>query len=199
MTKLLLAVVEDDDGVRDSLRVLLETRGYSVQEFLSGEQFLARAPEFSFDCVLLDIRLPDMSGLDVLGQLQHRGLQAAVIVMTGYGDVALAVAAMKAGARDFIEKPFTTDQIVRAVEDSLQGGAREQQPDAGIPPANLEVLTPREREVLQLLVEGLQNKMVARRLNISPRTAEVHRANIMRKLEASSFSHLIRMALASDL
>lgn len=199
MTELLLAVVDDDDGVRDSLRVLLETRGYSVREFRSGEQFLARAPEFSFDCVLLDVRLPDMSGLDILGQLQYRGLQTAVIVMTGYGDVALAVAAMKAGARDFIEKPFTSDQIVRAVEDCFQGGEREHQPDAGIPPANLQVLTPREREVLQLLVEGLQNKMVARRLNISPRTAEVHRANIMRKLEASSFSHLIRMALASDL
>lgn len=181
------------------MNALLNARGHSAMAFPSAEMFLARAHEFSFDCVLLDVRLPDMSGIDVLSELRRLGLQPAVIVMTGFGDVPLAVEAMKAGARDFIEKPFAADLIMSAVDSILQGDRQNRPAGDVTPAANLDILTPREREVLQLLVEGLQNKMVARRLNISPRTAEVHRANIMRKLDVSSFSHLIRMALASDL
>lgn len=201
MTERLLAVVDDDEGVRDSLAALFGAHGYRVVEFANAEGFLARAYELGFDCVLLDIRLPDMNGIQALDALRRQGLDPPVIIMTGFGDVPLAVSAMKAGACDFIEKPFPTASIIQAVDDAVAASKTEQQPSGigGVSTSKIDSLTPREREVLKLLVEGLQNKMVARRLNISPRTAEVHRANIMRKLDASSFSHLIRMALAANI
>ena len=181
------------------MHAVFESRGHGVAEFAAAGPFLAAVDDLNIGCLLLDVRLPDMDGLLVQKALQDRGKQVAVILMTGFGEVPLAVAAMKAGAVDFIEKPFQIEQIVRTVDEAIAGRQTEGASDGGTDvPEGLDVLTRREREVLDLLVEGLQNKMVARRLNISPRTAEVHRANIMRKMQATSFSHLIRLALAAD-
>ena len=200
MSKAVIAVVDDDEGVRDSLAALFEARGHVVATFATAQAFLTRIADLDLGCVLLDVRLPDMGGLDVQQRLRDKGLNVPVVIMTGYGDVALAVSAMKAGARDFIEKPFQSEQIGKAVEEALGSqSSAGRAADTRMAGPGIDVLTPRELEVLELLVEGLQNKMVARRLDISPSTAEVHRANIMRKLEAENFSHLIRIALAAGI
>ena len=191
-----LSVVDDDDAIRRSLSFLLKTSGFAVQVFEGGLPFLKAAAALEPGCVLLDVRMPDMDGLEVQRELRARGIMLPVIIMTGHGDIDMAVAAMKAGASDFIEKPFEKATLLACIESARKQsiatrgvGARAQEAQA-----RLNILTDREREVLDGLVEGLPNKTIAYDLGISPRTVEIHRANLMQKLEVRSLAEALRIA-----
>jgi len=194
-------VVDDDEAMRDSLSLLLETKGYVVKNFGSAPAFLAAAPLLPIGCLIVDIRMPEMDGLELQEQLKARMLGFPLIVITGYADVPLAVRAMKAGALDFIEKPFVPETIL----DSLSGAfsrlasPNERNPAATAAAEKLALLSPREREVLAGLLEGLPNKSIAYDLEISSRTVEIYRARVMGKMEARSLSELIRLALAAGM
>ena len=189
-------VVDDDEAIRRSLSFLLKTSGFAVQLFEGGMPFLKEAGHLAPGCVLLDVRMPDMDGLEVQRALRGRGVMLPVIIMTGHGDVDMAVQAMKAGASDFIEKPFEKAALLACIaaaqrqsvaERGLSARAMEAQ-------ARLNVLTDRERDVLNGLVDGLPNKTIAYDLGISPRTVEIHRANLMQKLEVRSLAEALRIA-----
>lgn len=191
-------VVDDDDSVRRSVGFMLKTSGYQVSSYASGTEILKNANDLRPGCVLLDIRMPDMDGLEVQEALRARGVALPVIIMTGHGDVPLSVRAMKAGAIDFIEKPFEKAVLLAAVEEGLATldratSARDRSKDAAV---RLQVLTQREREVLDGLARGLPNKTIAYDLGISPRTVEIHRANLMTKLGVRSLSEALRLAFA---
>jgi two-component system, LuxR family, response regulator FixJ len=194
-------VVDDDEAVRDSLSVLLEVNGYTSHAFSSAQEFLAAAPTLRPGCLIADIRMPRMDGLEMQQRLIERALPFPLIVVTGHGDVPLAVRAMKAGALDFIEKPFTAETILGGVKDALARLAepRAQDAVASTAAARLETLSPREREVMEGLLAGLPNKSIAYDLGISPRTVEIHRARVMDKMGARSLSELVRMGLAGGL
>ena len=194
-------IVDDDEAVRDSLSVLLDARGYIVRAFASAPEFLGLAPTLRPGCLIADIRMPEMDGLELQQHLAQRGLRFPLIVITGHGDVSLAVRAMKAGAIDFIEKPFAVETIITSAETALSalGEPRDQDPLAATAATRLALLTPREHEVLQGLLAGLPNKTIGYDLGISPRTVEIHRARIMDKMAARSLSELIRMSLAAGL
>jgi two-component system, LuxR family, response regulator FixJ len=195
----LIYIVDDDEAVRDSLSVLLESRNYIVRAFPSAVEFLAAAPTSRPGCLIADIRMPEMDGLELQQRLIERRLRFPLIIITGHGDVPLAVRAMKAGAIDFIEKPFAAETILNSVEAALARHSEpyDQNPLAATAATRLALLTPREREVLQGLLGGLPNKSIAYDLAISPRTVEIHRARIMDKMGARSLSELIRMSLAA--
>jgi two-component system, LuxR family, response regulator FixJ len=197
----LIYVVDDDEAVRDSLSLLLEARGYTVRTFPGAIEFLAAAPTLRPGCLIADIRMPGMDGLELQQRLIDRGLPFPLIVITGHGDVPLAVRAMKAGAIDFIEKPFAVEAILESAESALArlGETHEEDPLAKRAAERLHLLSPREREVLQGLLSGLPNKSIAYDLAISPRTVEIHRARVMEKMGARSLSELIRMSLAAGL
>ncbi|GLV20517.1 DNA-binding response regulator [Sphingobium sp. TomMM35A] len=189
-------VVDDDEAIRRSLSFLLKTSGYAVRLFEGGAAFLKEAAGLEPGCVLLDVRMPDIDGLEVQRELRARGVMLPVVIMTGHGDIDMAVAAMKAGASDFIEKPFEKAALLGCVEAArtlslAERGAGTRADDAR---ARLNVLTDREREVLDGLVEGLPNKTIAFDLGISPRTVEIHRANLMQKLEVKSLAEALRIA-----
>ncbi|MBV8402355.1 MAG: response regulator [Acetobacteraceae bacterium] len=192
-------IVDDDEAVRDSLSVLLESKAYTVGSFGSAPEFLAAASSLPFGCLIVDIRMPEMDGLELQQRLIERTLNFPMIVITGHGDVPLAVRAMKAGAVDFIEKPFTAEAIL----DGLQAAfgrleaSNEKDPAAVSAVEKLALLSPRERQVLAGLVAGLPNKSIAYDLAISPRTVEIHRARVMDKMGARSLSQLVRLALAA--
>jgi two-component system response regulator FixJ len=193
-------VVDDDEAVRDSVAVLLETAGYRVKVFESGRAFLEHTTSLPLGCALIDVRMPEIDGLTLQETLRARGVALPVIIMTGHGDVPMAVRAMRAGAADFIEKPFPDEVILDSVARALNQ-ARERQREAGEAAAvrgRLEALTPREREVLDQLVLGHPNKVIAINLDISPRTVEIHRARVMEKMHARSLSELVRMALSAS-
>jgi len=194
-------IVDDDDAVRDSLSVLLEAIGHSVRTFGMAKDFLDAAPTLPAGCLIVDIRMPEMDGLELQRALNEQALRFPVIVITGHGDVPLAVRAMKDGALDFIEKPFSTPTIMASIEAALSRMESAGQPDpiAEAALAKLELLSPREREVLEGLLAGLPNKTIAYDLAISPRTVEIHRARVMDKMGARSLSELIRLALAAGL
>jgi two-component system, LuxR family, response regulator FixJ len=191
-TDRLVFIVDDDEAVRDSLGLLLEAAGHSVQAFEAAQDALeacrARVPA----CIVTDVRMPEMDGLEFQEQLTAAGIQVPVIVMTGHADVPLAVRAMKAGAVDFIEKPFGDDVILTSIKGALKRKPRVTDPGLV---ERLESLTPREREVLELLVVGHPNKVIAHRLDISPRTVEIHRAHVMEKMKAKSLPELVRTAM----
>ena len=194
----LVHVVDDDDSVRRSVGFMLKTSGYKVCSYASGIEILKNAKELQDGCVLLDIRMPGMDGLEVQEALQERGVTLPVIIMTGHGDVPLSVRAMKAGAIDFIEKPFEKQVLISAVEEGFAtlkraDSAKDRSKDAAV---RLQVLTAREREVLDGLALGLPNKTIAYDLGISPRTVEIHRANLMTKLNVRSLSEALRLAFA---
>jgi len=193
-------IVDDDEAVRDSLSCLLEAKGYVVKSFGSALDFLAAAPALPIGCLIVDIRMPEMDGLELQERLKPCALGFPMIVITGHADVPLAVRAMKAGAVDFIEKPFASETIL----DSLAGvlfrlaSPNERDPATAAAAEKLALLSRREREVLARLLAGLPNKSIAYDLEISPRTVEIYRARVMGKMGARSLSELIRLALAAQ-
>ena len=197
----LIYIVDDDDAVRDSLEALLLAEGYETVGFASAEAFLAeRDPTCAASCCLLDIRMPGMDGLALLGKLREEPLSLPVVVMTGHGDVPMAVKAMKLGARDFIEKPFDTQSLLKTIKAARQSGqsgkAAMIDPDLA---DHIRRLTPREKDVLQQLVAGRSNKEAGLELGISPRTVEIHRARLMEKMTAGSLAELVRMAIEAGI
>jgi two-component system response regulator FixJ len=190
-------IIDDDEGLRESLAFLLRTAQLEVRSFDSAKTFLDALPDASVGCVITDIRMPDMSGIDLLRRLKELKVGVPVIVITGHGDVALAVEAMKIGAADFFEKPFNDDQLVASVRAALQ--QQQDQTKRGAERTEIEhrisTLSPREKDVLAGLIEGRANKQIAFDLGISPRTVEIYRANLMNKMQADSLSDLVRMAL----
>jgi two-component system, LuxR family, response regulator FixJ len=193
-------IVDDDDAIRDSLRLLLESVGLTrIVAYGSGRSFLDNASPQPGDCLVLDVCMPDIDGLELQAELSRRDVSLPIIVMTAHGDVPIAVRAMKAGAVDFIEKPFSDDVLIESVRRALVMAAsfdRESVERAAVR-ERLERLTVREREVFEGLVAGRPNKVIAHDLGISPRTVEIHRARVMDKMEARSLSALVRMAMAT--
>jgi two-component system response regulator FixJ len=194
-------IIDDDNAVRDSLSVQLESTGYEVASFPSAVGFLEIANSLQPGCVISDVQMPDMDGMELQQRLTDMKLDFPVVIVTGHADVALAVRAMKAGAVDFIEKPFDEDAILNSVQHAqTRFAAQRATAQAGATAREkLATLTPREREVFDEMVRGKQNKMIAYDLDISPRTVEVHRARVLEKLEARSLSELVRLALAAGL
>lgn len=197
--RLAVHILDDDMAVADSLRVLLEAAGFATQTHTSSTAFLAASPGLS-GCVLADVRMPGMDGLELPRQLNESGIPLPVVVMSGQGDIPMAVCAMKAGAVDFLEKPLAEVRLIDAVQRALdisrhQHEARATQAQARL---RLSSLTPREREVLNILVVGKPNKAIANELHTSPRTIEVHRARILRKLGVDSLPGLVRLTLAAQ-
>jgi len=192
-------VIDDDDAARDSLSVLLESVGYAVEAFPSARSFLNRAGGLAPGCALVDIRMPEMGGLELQAALKDKGVEVPIVFVTGHADVPVAVRAMRAGAIDFVEKPFEAEVILGAVERGLARAAERQQHAASTATARARVsqLTDREREVFDQLVEGHPNKVIAANLNISPRTVEIHRSRVMDKTGARSLSDLVRISLAA--
>ena len=196
----LVHLVDDDASVRRSVGFMLKTSGYQVQTYESGLDLLKRTIDLNPGCILLDIRMPGMDGLEVQQALQDNGVALPVVIMTGHGDVGLAVKAMKTGAVDFIEKPFEKDALLASLQEAFQRLSRKEatkdrKKDAEV---RLHALTPRERDVLDGLAQGLPNKTIAYDLGISPRTVEIHRANLMTKLAVRSLSEALRIAFAAQ-
>jgi len=192
-------LVDDEAAVRRSVGFMLKTSGFEVESFESGEAFLKAAPHLAPGCVLLDVRLGAMDGLAVQQALKDKGVVLPVIIITGHGDVGLAVRAMKAGAVDFLEKPFEKTAVIASLEQALRhnDGRAELNRLADQARAHLNGLTPRERDVLNGLVEGQSNKVIAYDLGISPRTVEIHRANLMSKLGVGSLSDALKIAFTA--
>ncbi len=197
MTDRLVHIIDDDAAMRDSLMFLLDTAGFRAAASESAQAFLKTVPDATLGCIVTDIRMPDMTGLELIKALNAAGHDYPVIVITGHGDVPLAVEAMKAGVIDFIEKPFDDQVLLDAI--GLAFNRRTEQPgstpERKATQARLDGLSPREREVLGGVVAGKPNKTIAHELGISPRTVEVYRANLMTKMGAASLSELVRMAL----
>nr|WP_294504078.1 response regulator FixJ [uncultured Rhodopila sp.] len=189
-------LIDDDDGVRRAVAFLLTTSGYAVRVYESAAAFLEALPTVQPGCIVTDVRMPEMDGLELQRQLTQRGIGLPVIVVTGHGDVPLAVEAMKAGAIDFIEKPFNDEKLLSAIRIAIDRHSRDASREDEIAAirAKIDALSPREREVLDGLVAGLPNKTIAYDLKISARTVEVHRANLMARMGAGSLAELVRMA-----
>lgn len=194
-------LIDDDEAVRQSLAFLLATAGHAVRVYDSAESFLETTPCLAGGCIVSDVRMPGLDGLALLRRLREIGVTLPVVIMTGHGDVPLAVEAMKAGAVDFIEKPFDDEILLSAIRIALnrqqESGRRDS--EASKIREKIESLSERERQVLAGLVAGHPNKTIAYDLQLSPRTVEVHRANLMIKMGASSLSELVRMALISGM
>ena len=193
-------VVDDDPAMRDSLEFLFETAGLKARAYESGPALLAEAAALAPGCVVTDVRMPEMNGLELVRRLGEAGVTLPVIVMTGHADVPLAVEAMKAGVVDFIEKPFDDEIFLNAVRKALDAGAAvgEQQAQEAEIRERLASLSAREHQVLEGLVAGRANKVIAYDLGISPRTVEVYRANVMTKMQARSLSELVRMSILAQ-
>jgi two-component system, LuxR family, response regulator FixJ len=194
-------VVDDDEAVRDSLRALFEADGFAVEICASASEFLEVEPADEGGCALVDVRMPGMDGIALLAALADRPHAPPVIMITGHGDVPMAVRAMKLGAADFIEKPFDPEALLACVRSTLRraGEVASRSERSNEVCQRLDRLTQREREVLEHLVIGRSNKTIARELSISPRTVEIHRARVMEKMAAASLSHLVRLALAAGI
>lgn len=189
-------VIDDDDAVRDSLTFLLRAAKMNVRTHESAMDFVKLLPNVEAGCIITDVRMPGMTGIELLGVLKEKNIALPVIVITGHGDVPLAVESMKSGASDFLEKPFDDEAMLAAVKSALSRPVGVSAHSAGPEiMRKLEALSKREREVLEGLVAGLPNKSIAFDLGISARTVEVYRANLMTKMDANSFSDLVRMAL----
>ncbi|CAN5432587.1 response regulator FixJ [soil metagenome] len=196
MSQTPIYIVDDDEAIRRSLSFMLKTAGYPVRAFAGGTEFLKDAANLEPGCVLLDVRMPDIDGLEVQRELRGRGIMLPVVIMTGHGDVDMAVQAMKAGATDFIEKPFAKEALMACIATAVQqsDAQRGSTARAEAAKAHLNILTARERDVLKGLVDGLPNKTIAYDLGISPRTVEIHRANLLQKLDVRSLSEALRIA-----
>jgi two-component system response regulator FixJ len=197
MSEPVVHIVDDDPAMRESVAFLLNTEDLATRVYDGAHALLARVAELEPGCVVTDIRMPEMNGLELVGELKKRGVTHPVIVLTGHADVALAVEAMKAGVLDFLEKPFQDETLLNAVRAALakdEGESSKARERAEIE-ARLGQLTPRERDVFEAVVAGDSNKAAAIRLGISPRTVEIYRANVMDKMQARTLSELVRMAL----
>jgi two-component system response regulator FixJ len=190
-------VIDDDEALRDSLTFLLRTADIEVMSHASAAAFLDALPLTGLTCIITDVRMPGLSGIDLLRRVKELGIEVPVIVITGHGDVPLAVEAMRFGAVDFLEKPFDDEILLQSVRAALrqQAGAAKRQSERAEIEGRLATLSPRERDVLGGLVAGRANKQIAFELGISPRTVEIYRANLMDKMQAGSLSDLVRMAL----
>ncbi len=195
----LIHLVDDDEAVRHSASFMLRHAGFTVKTYPDGVTFLESAQQAALGCILLDVQMPHMDGLEVQERLNDLGVALPVIVLTGHGDVEVAVKAMKAGAVDFVEKPYEKQTLVAALTRAFDRLDARTQKDVLVDEAKgrVERLTPRERDVLVGLVDGFTNKMIAESLDISPRTVEIHRANLMEKLDAPSLSNVLRIAFAA--
>jgi two-component system response regulator FixJ len=194
-------VIDDDEAMRDSLNFLLDSANFNVTLFESALRFLDALPGLEFGCVVSDVRMPGLDGIELLKRMKAGHSSFPIVIMTGHGDVPLAVEAMKQGAVDFLEKPFEDDRLIAMIEtairqadSSLKSGALTQ--DIA---ARVASLSPRERQVMNGLIAGLSNKLIARDYDISPRTIEVYRANVMTKMQANSLSELVRLAMRAGL
>jgi RNA polymerase sigma factor (sigma-70 family) len=190
-------VVDDDAGVRNAMRSLLKSVGLESAQYPSAQEFLAAYQASQPGCLVLDIRMPGMSGLELQQQLNLRGAVIPVIFMTGHGDIPMAVEAMQHGAFDFLQKPFRDQDLLDRIQRAIvkDGELRQSLGEHARIKEHLETLTPREREVLDLMTQGKQNKVIAQDLGVSPRTVEIHRARVMEKMNAQSVAELVRMML----
>jgi two-component system response regulator FixJ len=196
----LVHIVDDDDSVRRSAAFMLKHAGYRVESHVSGVAFLKEAKSAERGCVLLDVRMPEMDGLQVQQEMAAHGIDMPVVILTGHGDIALAVKAMRDGAVNFIEKPYEKEELLRAIEEAYARLDRSHDRDmkAGEAKIRLASLTGRERDVLNGLVAGYPNKTIAYDLGISPRTVEIYRANMMEKLRVRSLSEALRIAFIAE-
>lgn len=200
-TKGIVYVIDDDEAMRDSLNFLLDSSGYKVALFDTAQAFLDALPGLVFGCVVSDVRMPGLDGIELLKRVKAQHSPLPMLIMTGHGDVPLAVEAMKLGAVDFLEKPFEDDRLTAMIELALrlaEPGAKNETIAQDIA-ARVASLSPRERQVMQGLVAGLSNKLIAREHDISPRTIEVYRANVMTKMQANSLSELVRLAMRAGM
>jgi len=199
--KPLISIIDDDSSVRTSLAFRLEAAGFRVATYESALAFLDAPPHVGDGCVVTDVRMPQMDGMELLRRIKSGGRNLQVVVMTGHGDISLAVEAMKLGASDFIEKPFDDETLLTMIRTALNNAKLTSQRDEKA----LEIvelitsLTAREREVLDCLMAGQPNKIIGRNLDISPRTVEIYRANVMKKMRATSLSELVRLAIKAGL
>jgi two-component system, LuxR family, response regulator FixJ len=193
----LVMVVDDDSGIRNAMRALLKSVGLESVQYPSAQEFLTAYQPSQPGCLVLDIRMPGMSGLELQQQLNLRGAVIPVIFMTGHGDIPMAVEAMQHGAFDFLQKPFRDQDLLDRIQRAIvrDGELRQSLGEHARIKAHLESLTPREREVLDLMTLGKQNKVIAQELGVSPRTVEIHRARVMEKMNAQSVAELVRMML----
>lgn len=199
--KRLVHIIDDEDAIRRSASFMLKTAGFAVETWPSGTAFLKEARHAAEGCILLDVRMPEMDGLAVQQALNERGIAMPVIILTGHGDVSIAVRAMKGGAVDFLEKPFEKATLLSAIDAAFEriSAAGNKITKANDAEVLLGILTARERDVLEGLAQGLPNKTIAYDLGISPRTVEVHRANLMSKLDVRSLSDALRIAFAAGM
>ena len=194
----IIHVVDDDDAIRDSIVFLLESAGYAAKTYASAESFLEGAPEAAMGVLITDVRMPGLTGLEMVQRLNEAKFHLPIIMITGHGDIPLAVEAMKAGVVDFIEKPFDDELLLKSIESALsraKPGSEAEDEETRALRLRFEALSPREHDVLLGVVAGKANKVIAFDLGISPRTVEVYRAGLMSKTGASSVSELVRMAL----
>ena len=197
----LVYVVDDDAAMRESLEFLLDAAGFSVTTFDSAADFLQQLPRLTFGCIVSDIRMPGIDGMELLRDVKAGRAEMPIIIMTGHGDIPLAVEAIKLGALDFLEKPFEDERMIGAIRTALERGkaAAKDEVVASDVTARIASLSQRERQVMDGIVAGLSNKQMARDYDISPRTIEVYRANVMTKMQARSLSELVRTALRAGL
>ena len=195
-----LAIIDDDQALRHSLQWLLESSGYQADLYASADAFLTRIEDHQPACILLDVRMPGMSGLELQQTLNLRASMIPIIIITGHGDIDMAVQAMKAGAVDFIEKPFDDDSLLNAIERALvyNQSVQEQQRLGANLQQRINRLTPREQEVLQMVTNGDANKKMALTLGVSTKTIEAHRAKVMDKMEATSLAELVKMTVLAN-
>lgn len=194
-------VIDDDEAMRDSLNFLLDSAGFGVTLFDNAQTFLDTLPGLAFGCVVSDIRMPGLDGIELLKRMKAQSSPFPILIMTGHGDVPLAVEAMKFGAVDFLEKPFEDDRLTAMIESAIRQAESAAESEALVQDiaARVASLSPRERQVMEGLIAGLSNKLIARDYGISPRTIEVYRANVMTKMQAGSLSELVRLAMRAGM
>jgi two-component system response regulator FixJ len=190
-------VIDDDAAMRDSLNFLLDSSGFEITLFETAQNFLNALPGLAFGCVVSDVRMPGIDGIELLKRMKAAHSSFPILVMTGHGDVPLAVEAMKLGAIDFLEKPFEDERLIAMIETAIRQAEPTAKSEAVAQDiaARIATLSPRERQVMDGLMAGLSNKLIAREYDISPRTIEVYRANVMTKMGANSLSELVRLAM----
>ena len=194
-------VIDDDEAMRDSLNFLLDSADFDVTLFETAVRFLDVLPNLGFGCVVSDVRMPGLDGIELLKRMKSGHSTFPIVIMTGHGDIPLAVEAMKLGAVDFLEKPFEDDRLIGMIEAAIRQAEPVAKSEALAHDiaARIATLSPRERQVMDGLIAGLSNKLIARDYDISPRTIEVYRANVMTKMQANSLSELVRLAMRAGL